>query len=341
MAILTRPNLVPLAAVLGVFYAWRVLRANPSERHREIVHLLVFCAATVPGCLAVAALNNYLYGSPLSSGYAAFHELYQWKHVPLNLDRYPRWLLQTQTPLVYLGVLAPFFARDKAVAWLLLTFAAIVTLSYIPYGYFGYGEWGYLRFLLPAYPALFVLSIFVGSELAARLTRHRLTSILVALAGVLVVVGWGAWQVRQNSLLYFHELESRYVIVGRYASTAMPREAVYLAALHAGSLRYYAGQPTINFSTLHPRALNAAIDALVAMGKKPYIVIEAGEEPQFKWRFDTDSDLGKLDWPPSVQTRRGIVVRIYNPAERARFVAGLPVATFNMELTGKPIITQR
>lgn len=341
MAILTRPNLVPLAAVLGVFYLGRALRGTAPGRRDAVVQLAGFCVATLPGCLAVAALNNYLYGSPLSSGYAPFHELYQWKHVPFNLDRYPRWLMQTETPLIYLGVLAPFLARERARAWLLWAFAAAVVLSYIPYGYFGYGEWGYLRFLLPAYPMLFILSLFVGGELLGRTLRNRAAFAAVAVATLVAVVGWSAWQVHQASLLYFHEIESRYVTAGHYAAVAMPREAVYIAALHAGSLRYYAGQPTINFNTLDPHALDDAVNALVAMGRKPYIVIEDGEEPQFRWRFDTYSDLGKLDWPPSVQTRRGAVVRIYNPAERARYMSGQPVATFNMEFTGKPIITQK
>ena len=122
--------MVPLAAVVGLFYVWRVLQATPGERSSIVRQLIVFCAATLPGCLAVALLNNSLYGSPLSSGYAPFHELYQWKHVPMNLDRYPRWLVETQTPLVYLGVLTPYLVRDRARAWFLLGFVVIVIASF-------------------------------------------------------------------------------------------------------------------------------------------------------------------------------------------------------------------
>src|SRR5439155_4744679 len=55
MAILTRPNLAPLAAVLGAFSAWRVVR--PDENRREALQVFaLYVIALLPGCLAVAAL---------------------------------------------------------------------------------------------------------------------------------------------------------------------------------------------------------------------------------------------------------------------------------------------
>jgi hypothetical protein len=339
MAILTRPNLVPLAAVLGAFYLWRAVRAGSDDRGDTRAAVVLFSLAALPGCLTIAAINVYLYGSAVGSGYAPLHELYQWKHVPLNLDRYPRWLLQIHTPLVYVGLAAPFLAREKARAWLLLAFAGVVFLSYIPYGYFGYDDWGYLRFLLPGYPAVIVLGLVAGRELLRRALPGR--AAVVAAAAVLVVVAWQARLVHRHGLLRFWQVEQRYVTVGRYIATAMPRDAVYISALHAGSIRYYAGQPTINFNTLHPHALDDAVDALVAMGRRPYIVIEEGEEPLFKWRFDTYTDLGKLDWPPSIHSREGPLVRIYDPSERERFMAGQPVMTYDMGHVEDPIVTEK
>jgi hypothetical protein len=334
MAILTRPNLVPLAAVLGAFYLCRAVGARPGDRRDMRTAVVRFSLLALPGCLIIAVANSYLYGSPFGSGYAPLHELYQWKHVPLNLDRYPRWLLQIHTPLVYVGLAAPFLARDKARAWLLLAVASVVFLSYIPYGYFGYDDWGYLRFLLPGYPAVIVLGLVAGRELMRRVLANRAV-VIAGAAAVLVVVAWHARLVHRHNLLRFWEVEQRYVTVGRYIATAMPREAVYISALHAGSIRYYSGQPTINFGTLH------AVDALVAMGRRPFIVIEEGEEPQFKWRFDTYTDLGKLDWPPSIHSRQGPLVRIYDPSERERFMAGQPVMTYDMGHVEDPIVTEK
>jgi hypothetical protein len=38
-------------------------------------------------------------------------------------------------------------------------------------------------------------------------------------------------------------------------------------------------------------------------------------------RFEPHTPLGTLDWPPSVQTTTGgVVIRIYDPAERLRIL---------------------
>lgn len=320
MAILTRPNLVPLAAVIAGYYFWRLWRADASERRGALARLVVFCAAVVPGCLTVAALHTYWYGSPLKSGYAPLSELYQLRHVPFNLNRYPRWMVQTQTPLILLGFAAPLVARRNAAVWLLFVFMALAIASYIPYGYFDH--WGYLRFFLPGYAGLIVCGLIVADRLLRRALPHPSVFKMAAAACVVVL---SVWQVRTGwhyGVTMLHEAEQRYAYVGQYTGRAMPAESFFLAALHSGSIRYYTGQPTINFNNLHPRALEACIQALVAMGRRPFIVIEDGEEEGFRERFGAHSPLGKLDWPPAVETRRGGIVRIYDPAERLRSLSG-------------------
>ena len=58
-AVLTRPNLVPLALVLLIVVAALAPRGR---------RLTLFAAGSMPGCLLVAWLNQRLYGSPLASG---------------------------------------------------------------------------------------------------------------------------------------------------------------------------------------------------------------------------------------------------------------------------------
>ena len=107
-------------------------------------------------------INQYLYGSPFRFGYEPVDVLYQLANAGPNLDRYPRWLLETQTPFILLALVAPFFAGarrqrsplfavDRVV--LLLSVAAVVWLSYLFYLPFGRDEWTYLRFLLARLPA--------------------------------------------------------------------------------------------------------------------------------------------------------------------------------------------
>jgi hypothetical protein len=81
---------------------------------------------------------------------------------------------------------------------------------------------------------------------------------------------------------------------------------------------------------LDGESLDTAIAALEEYGYRPYIVLEAGEEPAFRQRFGEHNSWGRLDWPPVSNTSRGVSVRIYDPADRDRFLAGEPITTTDM-----------
>src|ERR1044071_528588 len=67
VAILIRPNLLPLGMVLGVYL---LLQPDRSWRER-LANGAVYAAPCAIGCLAVAFVQWHFYGSPLSSGYGA------------------------------------------------------------------------------------------------------------------------------------------------------------------------------------------------------------------------------------------------------------------------------
>ncbi len=331
MAVLTRPNLVPLAGVIGAFFIFRVVRAR-AVRSPEARRLALFVAASVPGCAAVALLHQHLYGSPFRSGYESLDALYRWTNAAANLDRYPRWLLQTQTPFIALGWLAPLFARrhtsrstrtlDASRVWLLLAFVAVVAGSYLFYRPFGREEWTYLRFLLPAYPPLLVLAVAVTLETARRVMRDARRAMLTA---IVICAALAAWQgrdaVRRGALLA-RPIERRYVDVGHYVDTMLPPNSVCIARLHAGSIRYYAGRLTLYYDWLERRWLDDAVHELAVRGYHPFIVVEEDEEPAFRERFGELNALGTLDWPPMAERFEPVRVRIYDPLDRDRFRRG-------------------
>ena len=152
LAILVRPNLAPL--LLLVAAACATLRSAPSDRPagaispanlpwtRAIWPLL----AAMPGVVALGAIQAVRYGSPLGSGYGSFDDLFGLSNVAPNLARYPRWMTETHTPLIWLWLLAPFSIRFldrgvRAFGWILYIFAAAVVLAYLPYVYFRPEEW--------------------------------------------------------------------------------------------------------------------------------------------------------------------------------------------------------
>src|SRR6185295_11305980 len=103
-----RPNLVPLAAVP---LAWILLTTRGPERfHRAGL----FCAFVVPVVIGIAALNTAWYGSPVLSGYGHTALLYDRGNIWPNLQRYPVWLWQTQSPgILVAGVSLAALARSS------------------------------------------------------------------------------------------------------------------------------------------------------------------------------------------------------------------------------------
>ncbi|MFO7691758.1 MAG: hypothetical protein R6V57_01610 [Vicinamibacterales bacterium] len=339
-AVLTRLNLAPLA--LPVAAAVAVQAFLQHRTLRAALRAALVCA--LPLALAAAFLawlHTRLYGSPLASGYGAASELFAAANVPVNAVRYTRWLVDTQTPLVLLGLAAPFAARSRrpghpgaslpAQAWFGLGFAALVLACYLPYSPFE--EWWYLRFLLPAIPVLLILAAPILVRLASAAPAVVRAPLVAAGVGLL------AWQyvatAGERSAFALDRLESRYLAAGAFASRNLPDRAVLLSMQESGPLRMYGGRTTVRFDHLEPNGLDAAVQFLNREGYPPYFVLEAWEEAGFRERFAASSPLGLLDWPPMAEVGRPVKVRFYDPRDRGRFLAGEAVATAREPMDGR------
>jgi hypothetical protein len=92
VAILIRPNVAPLVAFPLASVAW----PEAAQAGVRIRRLVAFAVACLPFVALVAWVNHDLYGSFLMSGYGHASSIYEWQNLRANLDRYPRWLWETQ-----------------------------------------------------------------------------------------------------------------------------------------------------------------------------------------------------------------------------------------------------
>jgi len=324
-AILMRPNLVPIGFAIGLYHA---LRPERTWRHR-VRAALVHAAASAPGCLAVAALQATFFGSPFASGYGSFDSLFAAAHVWPNLLRYGGWLLDAQTPAVALALLAPWLLPGAASMLLLGMFAVNLAL-YLPY--IEFEHWSFLRFLLPTLPLVFVLLAGVVDALTARLAwameKRRSTapvrrwslvrSVVVALVAF-VLAAAGVRAAIDGQALQLQALEARFERAGTYVRDRLPPNAFVVTSWHSGSVRFYGGRNTLDWTSLDPAWLERAIAFLETRGYEPYLLFERWEEPQFRARFG-GTGLAALDWPPAAEGAGQ--VRIYRPGDRERYLAG-------------------
>jgi hypothetical protein len=303
LTLLIRPNLVLLA--LAPIFGWQQKR-EPLGR---------YAVGIVPGVLAIMVINTLLYGGPLSSGYGSLFEPFSWSSMPLNLRNYVVWMVQTQTPFILLALLplfVPGAVRDDSPSVSTRgCLGAIVGFTFLSYLFYAtFNHWFYLRFLLPAYPALLVLMVAALRWLAWKLPFDaRVPAAAVVCAGM---IPFGVNLARREGVFNVATFEQRYVRAAHEVASRTPAEAVVLSVQHSGSVRYYANRTTLRYDWLKEDALDGALRDLAAKGRRAYLVVDDWEEKEFRDRFSPASRAGRLDWAPIARVPGSPEVRIFD-----------------------------
>ena len=302
LTLLVRPNLLLLAFVPVL--AWR------SSQDQ----LIRYAQGIVPAAIAMMALNTYLYEGPLTFGYGSIFGMYALGYLPRNVISYMRWLLETQTPLILLAFV-PLFVRGalreevagsspRAVLGALIGFTL---LSYVFYENFE--QWHYLRFLLPAYPALFVLMAASVVWIAQKLPVEA--RVPVATVTCLAMMSFGIKLGRDYAIFNQNPFEQRHVRAAREVASRTPENAVILSVQHSGSVRYYAHRITLRYDALDAGELDSTVHELFAKGYEPYLLVDDWEQTEFQSRFAPRSQLGRLKSAPIARVSNNPEVRLF------------------------------
>jgi hypothetical protein len=296
IAIMIRPNLAPLALFPMLLAVWPSLKAGRAAVVRPAILFAVACA---PGPLLVGWVFNHLYGSPFESGYGPSAALYKIEYFAANIVRYPRWLWDTQTPIAYLFVLTPLFIwrrpeRRGPLAWVLLAFTGATFAAYLFYEPFN--AWWFLRFLLPAFAPILVLSFAVVWWTTARWPRWIRGVAAVALT--LFVVHDGIRLTREFGIMFLREGEQKYADAGKYLARELPLNAVVVSMLHSGSVHLYSGRPILRYDLMAPHWIDEALDHLRRQGYAPYLLLEDWEATTFRERFASQKIVALVDAAP-------------------------------------------
>ena len=302
LTLLIRPNLVLLAGM--PVFAWRQ-RREP---------LILYAIGAVPGVVAILVINTLLYGAPLSSGYGSLFEPYAWTAPPQNLRNYVVWLVQTQTPLILLAIVPLFVKRalcnDDSHLSVRSCLGALVALTFLSYVFYAtFDHWFYLRFLLPAYPALFVLLAAAIRWVAVKLPAEARVPVTTFVCMLMTLFGVKA--AKDDSVFVQAAFEQRHIHAANEIASRTPFDAVVLSVQHSGSVRYYANRITLRYDWLKDDALDSALRDLSAKGRRAYLVVDDWEEKEFRARFSPANRAGRLDWTPIARVPTSPEVRIY------------------------------
>jgi Dolichyl-phosphate-mannose-protein mannosyltransferase len=302
LAVLVRPNLVPLA-----IFPWLLTIVRLRELAPIAVRTALFAIGSVPAALFVGWVNNLLYGSPFTSGYGDLSPGFSLDYAWTNVRQYAAWWWESQGPLAFLCLVAlfrrrPCMGREIAVV---VAFGVVLELLYLFYTPFS--AWWFLRFLLPGVPLAFLLC----ADAVDWAARGSATVRIAALAAFLFVAL--TYAVRFADL---HEVtaiglgDQRYVESAMYIADHTPPDAVIVSMQHSGSIRYHAGRLTLRWDWMDAEWLDRAIAALHERGAPTFLLLEKWEEAEFRERFKTQRTLRVLDAGPSAVGRNG-ELRLY------------------------------
>ena len=237
MAVLIRPTdaliIVPVALAVG---------ASPRR-------WILLALGGMPGAVWLLAHNQALYGHLLTTGYGDIRSLFSARWIPLALWHYLRWLPALFTPAVLLVPALPWVARRAPRETAVLGSWALVFPALYA-AYFCTPEtWWYLRFLLPAAPALVLGGLRVAQEVAGRWGPASPPAAAFPVACALVVVNATFWMQHLDALEIGRN-EQVYPETAAWLQARLPPHAVLAGLQVTGALEYYTDFAFVRFDQI-------------------------------------------------------------------------------------------
>ncbi len=288
VAVLIRPNnaliLAPVAISLG--FAPR--------------RWLLLALGGLPGAIFFACFNRAVYGSALVTGYGDVSGMFLPELLSTTLLHYAQWL-----PLLFTPVVAGFFllpwawrATPRAVA-LLATWALGYLVFYCTYRH-THETWWYLRFVLPAAPALVIGGLLGTRALSQRFARPTWFGTAAWVSVLVLTIAVSYSKTRQLSALRSGRADQVYADAANWVQAHTPANATMLAMQTSGALFFYTDHVVIRSDQLTAENTPRILAALANEKRPIYAVIFHWEEDEFfhrrlpgQWeRVATFGDLG-------------------------------------------------
>jgi hypothetical protein len=296
IAVLIRPTdalaLVPIAVALGL--AWRRWGA--------------FVVGGIPGAVFFLLHCHAAYGKYLTTGYGDAAGL-EWKWVGITVKEYAHWLPIEFSPAIIALLALPFLFRRLPREVLLLASWFLVFAGFYAMYSCTHESWWYMRFLLPAAPAMVVGALLViESAIVPRVNRPGAT--FVACGALIVVVAWGTFWTKKFGALNAGRGEYTYELVAEWLHQHVPENAVIAAMQNSGALYYYTDFVFVRWDSLKPDSFDRLTKALGTAHRPLYAALfpfELAEQnaftqhmPSGRWtQIGRVNDVTIWQWSPA------------------------------------------
>jgi hypothetical protein len=212
-------------------------------------------AGGLPGLLALLAINHAAYGHALESGYGAIGAEFHTDLIVPTFAYYGRWLPVLLSPVI---ILAPFVLATGS-KWrrqevMLFVWAAVFVVFYSAYRW-THEQWWFLRFLLPAAPALVIGGLCAARHLLAP-AEARAPARWRLLGPLLVLLVALAFEVTQQSEFdeakWIGHGERKYGRVAVWLKRELPANSILLSSQVSGALFYFTDFTLVRYDEVTP-----------------------------------------------------------------------------------------
>ena len=263
IAVLIRPTdillILPLAVVLGL--SWR--------------RWLGFGMGGLPFAAIQLWYNHAAYGSWSSNGYGDARTLMGWGYAPATLRHYLVYVPLLFTPLALLAAALPWLGRRHPARALALALWILAFFGFYTFYQFTADTWWYLRFVLPAVPALIAAGLWCARALCSR--HRRLHTI--GIAGLLLAVGYGTYFGYTHWAYSSRRAQATYDDSARWASTNLPNDAIIACMQVSGALRYHTDFVLVRWDCFFPPQRSRIRSVIAASGRPFYAILFPFEHP--------------------------------------------------------------
>jgi hypothetical protein len=269
VAFLIRPNnfliAIPVLIAVGI-----------SPRRVSLVAL-----GSLPGIAAWMAVNRAAYGSALQSGYGAIGNEFHAGLIPGTLAFYVWWLPLLLSPVViFAPSILAFIGRVPRITCVLASWATAYIAFFSAYRW-THEQWWFLRFLLPAAPALIVAGLVVPHLWYERVRASR-GGAMVRLLPVLLIaaaIGVEAGQTRPlREAWSIGHGERKYGRVCGWLNVHLPGNSAVVVSQASGALFYFTPFTLLRYEEMNPSVALRAEASLRSEGRPLYAVLFPFEE---------------------------------------------------------------
>jgi hypothetical protein len=267
-AVLVRPTnallIVPVLVAMG--FRWK--------------SLLAIALAGLPGATIFMLYNWRVYGSPFVTGYGDISSVFGPAFVRHNLKHFAYWIPALLSPAVVSALFFAFFpqARNRNYTTLAAWFLSLT--GFYTFYYHAGETWWYLRFILPAFPALILLALSSVSAVGQTMRLRPAFTAAVAAGVLLIAAGWEIKKVQQFEIMTLARGEKNYPDAAHWAQKNIPANSAIFCMQVSGAFFYYSDFLLVRWDTIEPAQQDALLGIIAEQKRPVYAALFEFETPR-------------------------------------------------------------